>query len=209
MQRGSITIVGLDEILGVLPVASLPLNGALSKVSEETWRPIPGCHGFYSVSDRGRIRSEPIQTSRCGKQRGRILKCSPDSKGYLQFRASLRDGATKQMKVHRAVALAFLGPRPDGHQINHKSGDKLDNSVANLEYVSCRQNIRHAWELGLYDRDLRRGENSCTAKLTVDQIRQIRELSSTLGLAQLANRFGVTPENIRMIVNRTTWKHVA
>jgi len=182
--------------------------GALSAASEE-WRTVPGAEGLYSVSNLGRIRSEPIRTGRVGKQRGRILSCYRDSKGYLQFGISLLDGRCKRMKVHRAVALAFLGPRPAGCQINHKSGDKRDNSVGNLEYVTCRENIRHGWRTGLYTGAHARGEGNAAAKLTADQVRQIRAMSSTASLAEVARRFGITMQNVWQIVKRKTWKHVA
>ena len=175
----------------------------------EEWLPIPGAQGLYSVSSVGRVRSEPIQTSSRGRRRGRVLKCPPDSKGYPQFRMCLRDGRKKTMKVHRAVALAFLGPRPDGHQINHKSGDKFDNSVGNLEYVTCRRNVRHAWQNGLSDAEHSKGERNAAAKLTAQDVRLIRDLAQTTSLSRLAARFGVTKQNLRYVINRETWKHVA
>ena len=178
-------------------------------VRAEEWRPIYGSYGFYSVSSLGRIRSEPVQTSRRGRQRGRILKCYRDSKDYQQFGMSLPDGRRIRMKVHRAVALAFLGPRPAQCQINHKSGNKLDNSVGNLEYVTCRENIRHGWRNGLYSADHCRGERNPFAKLTASQVREIRTLASRMSLQELARRFGVGKTNIQYIIKRKTWKHVA
>jgi hypothetical protein len=178
-------------------------------IAVERWLPIPGSDGLYSVSNLGRVRSEPVQTSRLGRQRGRLLCCNPDSKGYLQFRMSLSGGRRQNMKVHRAVALAFLGPRPAGAQINHKSGNKRHNAVENLEYVTCRQNIRHGWRRGLYTGEHARGERNAVAKLTAHDVRRIRALSATVGLAGLASRFGVTKQNICHIVKGRTWRHVA
>ena len=189
---------------------NLPLFFAIPLgIPPEQWRPIPGSEGFYSVSDLGRVRSEPIPARHPGRQRGRILKCCLDSKGYPQFAMSLPGGQCIRMKVHRAVALAFLGARPPGAQINHKSGDKLDNSVANLEYVTCRQNIRHGWRTGLYNAGRRRGEKSNSAKLTAEDVRQIRTLSSTMSLPALARQFGVSKANIWQIIKHKTWQHVA
>lgn len=46
-------------------------------------------------------------------------------------------------KVHSLVASTFLGPRQPGMVVNHKDGDKLNNHVANLEYLTARENIQH------------------------------------------------------------------
>ena len=182
---------------------------AAARAPAEEWRAIPGSDGLYSVSSLGRVRSEPIQTSRCGRQRGRVLQCGCDSKGYLQFGMYVTSNRRQTMKVHRAVALAFLGPRPPGAQVNHKSGDKLDNAVGNLEYVTCRENIRHGWNRGLYTAAHVRGEKNPWAKLTTEDIRHIRELSATTTPSELAQRFRVSTQNIWDIVTRKTWKHVA
>ena len=174
----------------------------------EEWRVIPGSGGYYSVSNHGRVRSEPINCGRSGRQRGRILKCCRDTKGYPQFSVCLPDGRRRRMKVHRAVALAFLGPRPPKSQINHISGDKDDNSVANLEYVSCRRNVRHAWELGLRTPEQVQGEKHGRSKLTADGVRAIRSARGNATLRQLAQRFGVTPQCIASVLKRETWRHV-
>lgn len=173
----------------------------------EQWRTIPGSDGYYSVSSLGRVRSEPILTSRTGRQRGRILVANRDNKGYPQFQMCLPTRHTT-MKVHRAVALAFLGPRPDGYQINHKNGIKTDNRVANLEYVTCHENIRHCWEHGLHDATHCEGENNCRAKLTRDDVLVIRQLYPSLSARRLAALYGVSVTNICFIVQRKTWKHI-
>ena len=169
---------------------------------------IPGSEGYYSVSNLGRIRSEPSATRTTGRQRGRILQCHADTKGYLQFAMCLPGRRTLRMKVHRAVALAFLGPRPQGAQINHVSGNKTDNRAANLEYVSCRQNVRHSWDLGLRTGQQVSGQRHGQAKLTDDQVRAIRSAQG-LPLRTLALQHGVSQQCISQILKRKTWRHVA
>lgn len=112
------------------------------------------------------------------------------------------------MKVHRAVAQAFLGPAPPGRQVNHKNGDKSDNRVQNLEYVSCAENIRHCWDTGLHGIDHCRGEANRQAKLTESAVRFIREAHPRVSLGQLAAILGVTTQAVWMVVKRQTWKHV-
>ena len=104
----------------------------------EAWRTtsIPG----YEVSDQGRVRR--VAGGR-GARAGRILQCWISSRGYVM--ASLSNcGQSKHYRVHRLVTSAFMGPVPAGFQVNHRNGKKTDNRLSNLEYVSPRENIRHA-----------------------------------------------------------------
>jgi hypothetical protein len=174
----------------------------------EHWRPIPGAEGFYRVSDQGRIRSERLPHKTVGRQRGRVLKPCPDNKGYLLFRICIPGRPPKTMKVHRAVALAFLGPAPEGLQINHKNGDKRDNRVENLEYISCRENIRHCWQMGLHGVAHTRGETNVSSKLREADVLAIRAQYPSMSYAQLARKYRVTLQNIYSIVKRQTWRHV-
>lgn len=172
----------------------------------EEWRAVPGTDGLYSVSSYGRVRSEPIP-GRVGRQRGRILSPHADTKGYPIFVACFTSGMRWTAKVHRAVAAAFLGACPEGMQVNHKDGDKLNNHVENLEYVSCKDNIVHGWETGLYRP--REGEIAGNVKLTEDDVRAIRAIYPAKSLHELGELYGVSFATIQLIVKRKTWKHVA
>jgi hypothetical protein len=182
-------------------------NRAGNPADAEQWLPIEGSGGMYSVSDLGRVRSEPVEGSHVGRQRGRILVAYTGTKGYLQFRVCAPD-MYKTIKVHTVVALAFIGPRPDGMQINHKNGDKKDNRPDNLEYISCVENIRHAHALGLCA-NRARGERNKSAKLTADDIRTIRSYPPGTPLAVIARDFGISKSSTHQVIRRKTWKHVA
>lgn len=174
----------------------------------ECWRAIPGTDGQYSVSDRGRVRSEPLP-GRSGRQRGRVLTPRKGRKGYLLFRVCLTSGMQWHSTVHAAVAAAFIGSRPEGVQIDHKDGDKANNRVENLEYVTCRENIRRSWEAGQHTADHCRGELNEKAKLTEDEVKAIRAIHPAKSLKELAEMYGVSVQNIALVVKRKTWKHVA
>lgn len=174
----------------------------------EEWRPIPNLLNEYDVSDFGNVRSVSVFPSRAGRQRGRVLSSNVNRKGYLWFRVCPLDGKSFSMTVHKAVALAFIGPRPDGMQINHKDGDKTNNTPANLEYVTCRENIRHAWANGFNNAEHGRGEKNNFAKLTADDVIAIRRLDAEMTRDGLAELYGVSSTTISHIVNRKTWKHV-
>jgi hypothetical protein len=111
----------------------------------EVWKDIVSRDGIYigryQVSDQGRVRAHPDAKGR-GMKPGRILFQSMDDRGYPQCELYL--GGRCTVKVHRMVAEAFLGPRCEGMTINHIDGDKLNNNVTNLEYVTNKDNQWHA-----------------------------------------------------------------
>jgi hypothetical protein len=111
----------------------------------EDWKALPKWEGLYEVSPLGFIRSVP----RNGTHRQpHILSKSTDSDGYHV--SKLRDGARViTIKVHRAVAMAFI-PNPDNKpQVNHIDGNKQNNHISNLQWVTASENIRHAKDSGL------------------------------------------------------------
>lgn len=112
------------------------------------WRVVPGWDGFYEVSDLGDVRSVPRvvehKDGRVRQLKGHTLKQNEDGKGYL-FVNFCRDGVCKPMPVARAVALAFIGPRPDGLDICHSNGDKWDNRPINLRYDTRSANQIDRW----------------------------------------------------------------
>lgn len=105
----------------------------------------------YKVSNLGEVLSPS----------GSYLKPYKSKKGYL-----IVDIKRKRLKVHRLVAMAFL-TKPDGYDfVNHKDGDKTNNHYLNLEWCTNKQNIQHAYVIGL-NRGRPGGENG-RAKLVLD-----------------------------------------
>lgn len=143
----------------------------------------------YTVTDSGEIR-------RVGSPRA--LRPYLQRHGYLALTLS-SDGSSKRVYVHQVVAAAFLGPRPEGHEVNHKDFNKTNNADSNLEYVTSSDNRLHALRAGA----------KVASKFTPDQVRDIREQSAQGATRKaLARLFNTTPTNIRFIVNRVTWKYL-
>lgn len=94
----------------------------------ETWLPIPGYEGKYEVSDSGRVRNRRGYVLKPGNSGGRF--------GYPMVILSPR----KKRYVHELVALAFIGPRPEGQVIRHLDGDRFNNVPPNLTYGTSSQN---------------------------------------------------------------------
>lgn len=169
----------------------------------EEWRPCFG--GYYAVSNMGRVRREVAAVN---TRVGRILKPYVGKVGYLVV--GLKDGTQRKTAyIHRLVAEAFLGPCRDGMQVNHINGDKTDARLANLEYVTASDNLRHAYATGL-NRGAA-GEMSGRAKVTSADVVEIRALAAEQGLTprQIGLRFGIGKRTTWAIIARRTWRHVA
>lgn len=121
----------------------------------EIWKDIPNYEGIYQASSYGQIRTVEGKTTftvRHGERhwRSRILKGRGDNP-ITGKRVNLwKDGKPKEFLVARLVALTFLGEPPEGFTVNHKDGNRLNNSIDNLEWLSLGDNIRHGFENFLY-----------------------------------------------------------
>lgn len=105
------------------------------------WRTVPGISD-YEVSSCGQVRSRPRVDWRNRPWPGRVLK--PYLTGKLNGQYQTVTINCKHMKVHRLVALAFLPPIEGKTHVNHKDGDRMNNSVTNLEWCTNAENIQHA-----------------------------------------------------------------
>lgn len=163
----------------------------------EEWRPIPGFVGLYEASSEGRIRSI---AQRSGTSPGRIFKRGTNGARYHAIRLCGPTGHLNT-RVHRVVALAFLGDPPSlAHEVNHKNGNKLDNRVGNLEWVTKGDNQRHSFRLGL---------RKPVRKLTLTQVCEIRALRGRMPQRAIANKYGVSQQAIMQIQTRKMWKESA
>lgn len=92
----------------------------------------------YIVSDEGYVISKLKHTP---------LKPSINHKGYHMINVMV-DGKRIGLGIHSAVACTFLGDHyPEGLQVNHKDGNKLNNKLENLEWVTPKENMKHAIEV--------------------------------------------------------------
>ncbi len=165
----------------------------------EVWKDV--VPGRYQVSSRGRVRSLP----RKGRKSLRILTPAMGTYGYLLV--SLRiDGRGKTQPVHRLVAKAFL-PNPDQlREVNHKDGDKTNNHVSNLEWVTSAENHHHAVGMGL-KRWNTPGEDHPKAILSAADVREVRQrLERGETCASIARWFGVSYWTISKIKHGKNWK---
>ena len=126
--------------------------------------------------------------------------------GYLKVRLCRPDGSRVNRAVHRLVAEAFLGSRPDGEQIRHLNGNQKDNRVENLTWGTAQENASDRGRHGTTARGVRNG----FSKLTEEAVRRIRNrVNAGESYRSVATDFGVNPATIGGIVRRERWSHVA
>ena len=163
----------------------------------EIWKDIPGYEGRYQVSDEGRVRSvdrEIPVLSRSGalmhrKYRSKILSPGRIPSGHLTV--ALGHGANGTT-VHSLVMLAFVGPCPPGMEVCHIDLNPTNNALTNLRYDTRSANLIDEYQV---DRGAR-------AKLTVEQVREIRDCLERGGRgtgAELARRYNVSHSAISAI----------
>lgn len=121
---------------------------------DETWKDIEGYEGEYQVSNLGRVKSLNkkvlAKNNNIATKRGRVLKLR-EYQGYYYVCLSSKN-SKKMCRVHILVAKAFIPNSEQKRTVNHINGNKLDNRVENLEWLSVKENLMHAWRNGLNKR---------------------------------------------------------
>lgn len=109
---------------------------------QEIWKDIKGYEGLYQISNLGNVKSLRRKVYN-HYIKERLLNPVIIKKGYLQIKLR-KENNYKHFKVHRLVAQAFIPNPKNLPQVNHKDGDKTNNCVDNLEWVTEKENMRHA-----------------------------------------------------------------
>jgi len=150
-----------------------------------TWRKIPGADARYEVNEMGEVRSVLM------------LKQSLTTWGYKRTSAYIGGNRENQVPVHRLVALAFI-PNPENKPcVNHINSDRSDNRVENLEWVTHKENSKHASDR----KRLPIGEDHHNSRLSNSAVIKIKSLveSKTHTLAEIAAMNGVSVSCISYI----------
>jgi len=151
--------------------------------TKEAWRPVVSFEGLYEISNKGNIRSVTRSVFHSGNGRGHLLigkqlSARINNYGYVSTRLN-KSGKTFTRFIHRLLAEAFI-PNPENKKcVNHKDGNKLNNALDNLEWLSHQENMIHAYKNGLIKR-----KNTQTKNIQFKMINQCQIERSKVGLPE-------------------------
>lgn len=149
----------------------------------EFWKDSPSLPEYFMVSNLGRVWS---------KRTGRIIKPSKSNGyNYISTRVGGRSGKCVAKKISREVASAFIANTHNKPYVNHISGDKSDDCVENLEWVTASENNIHAIKNGLSSIP----DNTLRRKLSQEQVSYVLSFCKPRdrlnGFRALSRMFGV------------------
>lgn len=181
-------------------------------VAEEIWKDIPGYDGQYQASNTGRVRSRDKEVKHnyggtCLKK-GIVLSQYINSVGYYCCGLT-SNHKTRTMFVHRLVAMAFHPNNEGKPQVNHKDGNKLNNNSDNLEWVTGKENVKHAWNIGLNIHTPGRGRThqlmqEGAKKSVICQDMDTKNETTHSSITECANFLGVTQSAVSVSISRGT-----
>jgi len=151
----------------------------------------------YQVSNNGLVRN---------KITGKILKQDISNSGYYRVSIYFNKHDFKHRSVHRLVAIAFI-PNPENkREVNHIDGNKLNNNVSNLEWVTRSENEIHAMKTGLF---LNSGSNNANSKYLESQIHMVCKLFENKVPSMLISYITKINKNtLRNIRTGRQWKQI-
>lgn len=147
----------------------------------------------YQVSDDGQVRSP----------RGRLRKLYRDEQGRLSLVITAPGEPPILCRVHRLVALAFLGPPPTPvHEVRHLNGNASDNRKENLAWGTSKENSADSLIHGTRSR----GSQRPNAVLDEDAVLAIvNRVNSGESVTALAREYGVAQSGISLIMSGRHW----
>lgn len=138
----------------------------------------------------------------------KTLSWQLDKDGYAKVQLMSTDGKRHRYSVHRLILENFQ-PVEDMEflQVNHKDGNKLNNDLSNLEWVTCSENNKHKYKLGLASQ---KGENNNASRLTEKDVLEIINLLLThkYTYKEIGKKFDVNEETIGAIKRKQNWKYL-
>jgi hypothetical protein len=157
------------------------------------WKQHPVYTDYY-FSEDGRAMS---------KKKGKYRELTGTTCGQQGYKA-IAVGGSKKIYIHRSVCELFHGPQPAGQQCRHLDGNRYNNSAANLQWGSPKENA--------YDKvghgTVATKEKNPMAKLKSEQVQVMREIRATTGLSfkKISKQFSVSTMTAFRAITQRSWK---
>jgi len=175
---------------------------------KKEWKDIKGYEGVYIISNDGEIKSLtreiPTKNGKFFIKKGQIIKTQKNKNGY--YIVCLYKNNIREAKyVHRLVAEHFCKKEKDKNTVNHKDGNKENNSFLNLEWCSYSDNNKHCYDL-LERRKVRVGGKPRPVSLiNCIQNKEVRYSS----IESMSRAIGLSPTQIRRyLCSNKYWKEI-
>lgn len=131
-----------------------------------------------------------------------MLRGTLDKDGYRKVKLT-NDIGSKAKFVHRLVAISFLDNLENKRTVNHLDGDKLNNTLENLEWATDQENVSHAFKHGLSSN---KGVKNSSAKLTEKEVIEIKKLRGLEPHSLVAKRYNISKGHVSNIQRGYNWK---
>jgi hypothetical protein len=164
----------------------------LLNLPNENWITIPQ-HPAYEISDLGRLRKTYKNT------KVKIIKAHHNGNGKTDYQFYVLGNV--KYYAHFLVTYFFIGQRPAGYDCDHIDGNRSNNALSNLRYLTRAENRSH------------KGEQNKNSKLTEAKVRLIRLMYKSLKdvkttQKQIGAMWNVSSSAVGAVINNKTWKHV-
>lgn len=164
----------------------------------EIWRYVPGWEGVYQISNMGRVKSFKVDPS------GKVMSLHNKTGDYIRIVLNKSGRKSETILVHRLVAKEFIPNPLNLPVVNHKDGNKQNNSVSNLEWCTNSYNVRHSMKIHPMQHISMVYYNKFERPKSIAQIDKDGNIIGVYGSAQMAQvSTGVCSRNILQVANRT------
>ena len=166
----------------------------------ENFVSIKGFEGRYSISISGKIKNDIT---------GYILNPCSLKSGYNSVKFRVDKNKYKDFYIHRLIAIHFI-PNPENKkEVNHINGNRHDNRIENLEWVTKSENALHAYRIGLNYSNPKKGEDWYAANVTNEIVLDIRKMySEGYRNKDICEKYNLLKSQVSSIAKRRTWKHI-
>jgi hypothetical protein len=166
-------------------------------ITMENWKQVK-CFDSYFVSDLGRVK-KIYENSKI-----KMLKQRFSKDGYLRVALS-KNRIVKEWRVSRIVAEHFIENEKNLDTVNHKDGNKTNNKVENLEWMTRSEQMYHAYSLGL--KKPKTGEKNVNSKISNAESEEIRikYKQGNMSYLRLSEIYGISTASIQRIVTNKSF----